>query len=256
MTTTAAERAVLVRRWERASELPLMVAAVVFLAAYAVPILHPDLPRWLLDLCRSLSWITWGLFVVDIVVRLVLADERVRYLVRHWYDVLVLALPLLRPLRLLRLIPLLSVLNRRATIRLRGRVGIYIAGGASLLAFCAALAVLDAERSTPDANISDFGDAIWWAVTTMITVGYGDHYPVTAAGRTVAFGLMIGGIALLGTVTATLASWIIETVAAEKEQAEDLQVTMQRLEDKIDRLAAESQRGLARADRAQIPLDS
>ena len=219
------------------------IAAVVFLAAYAVPILHPDLPSWLLDSCRSLSWITWGIFVVDIVVRLVLADERVRYLVRHWYDVLVLALPLLRPLRLLRLIPLLSVLNRRATIRLRGRVGIYVAGGASLLAFCAALAVLDAERSSPDANISEFGDAIWWAVTTMTTVGYGDHYPVTAAGRLVAFGLMIGGIALLGTVTATLASWLVETVAAEKSQAEDLQVTVRRLEDKIDRLAAESTRG-------------
>ena len=59
----------LMRRWERASELPLMIAAVAFLAAYAVPILDLDLPRWLLDLCRSLSWITWGLFVVDIVVR-------------------------------------------------------------------------------------------------------------------------------------------------------------------------------------------
>jgi voltage-gated potassium channel len=58
MTAAAAERAELVRRWERASELPLMIAAVVFLAAYAIPILHPDLPRWLLDLCRSLSWIT------------------------------------------------------------------------------------------------------------------------------------------------------------------------------------------------------
>jgi len=135
MTATAAERAVLVLRWERASEWPLMIAAVIFLAAYAVPILDPDLPSWLLDLCRSLSWITWGIFAGDIVVRLVLADERARYLVHHWYDVLVLALPLLRPLRLLRLIPLLSVLNRRATIRLRGRVGIYVAGGASLLAF-------------------------------------------------------------------------------------------------------------------------
>jgi voltage-gated potassium channel len=216
MTATAAERALLVRRWERASESPLMIAAVAFLAAYAIAILHPDLPSWLLDWCRSLSWITWGIFVVDILVRLLLADERVRYLVRHWYDILVLALPLLRPLRLLRLIPLLSVLNRRATIRLRDRVGIYIAGGASLLAFCAALAVLDAEWSSPDANISDFGDAIWWAVTTMTTVGYGDHYPVTTAGRLVAFGLMIGGIALLGTVTATLASWLVETVAAER----------------------------------------
>ncbi len=237
--TSAAERAVLGPRWERATEWPLMVAALVFLAAYAVPILDPNLPTWLLNLCQWLSWITWAVFVIDLVVRLALADERLRYLVGHWYDVLVIVLPLLRPLRLLRLIPLLSVLNRRAQTRLRGRVAIYIAGGASLLAFCAALAVLDVERSDPNANITDFGDAMWWAVTTMTTVGYGDRYPVTGVGRLVAFALMVGGIALLGTVTATLASWLVETVAAEKEQAEDLQVTLRRLEAKIDRLAFE-----------------
>ena len=83
-----------------------------------------------------------------------------------------------------------------------------------------------------------------------------DRYPVTAAGRLVAFGLMIGGIALLCTVTATLASWLVEAVAAENEQTEDLQVTVRRLEGKIDRLTAESERGLAQADRAQIPLDT
>jgi voltage-gated potassium channel len=239
MTTTAAERAVLSRRWERAADWPLMIAAVVFLAAYAVPVLGPNLPSWLLGMCQWMSWITWAVFVIDLVVRLALADERLRYLVRHWYDVLVIVLPLLRPLRLLRLIPLLSVLNRRAQTRLRGRVAIYVAGGASLLAFCAALAVLDVERSSPDANITDFGDAIWWAVTTITTVGYGDCYPVTGVGRLVAFALMVGGIALLGTVTATLASWLVENVEAEKEQAGDLQATVRRLEDKIDRLAAE-----------------
>jgi voltage-gated potassium channel len=143
MTTTAAERAVLSRRWERAADWPLMIAAVVFLAAYAVPVLGPNLPSWLLGMCQWMSWITWAVFVIDLVVRLALADERLRYLVRHWYDVLVIVLPLLRPLRLLRLIPLLSVLNRRAQTRLRGRVAIYVAGGASLLVFCAALAVLD-----------------------------------------------------------------------------------------------------------------
>jgi voltage-gated potassium channel len=118
----------------------------------------------------------------------------------------------------------------------------------------AALAVLDAERSSPNANISDFGDAIWWAVTTMTTVGYGDQYPVSGAGRLVAFGRMIGGIALLGTVTATLASWLVETVAAEKEQAEDLQIMVRRLEDKIDQLAEEKKGALDQADRRQIPL--
>jgi voltage-gated potassium channel len=233
------DRAVLSRRWQRATDWPLMLAAVVFLAAYAVPILAPDLPSWLLDLCRWLSWITWGIFVVDLVVRLALAEERLRYLGRRWYDLLVIVLPLLRPLRLLRLMPLLSVLNRRAQTGLRGRVAIYVAGGASLLAFVAALAVLDVEQTSPDANISDFGDAIWWAVTTMTTVGYGDHYPVTSVGRVVAFGLMLGGIALLGTVTATLASWLVESVQAEKEQAEDLQAMVQRLEAKIDLLATE-----------------
>jgi hypothetical protein len=147
---------------------------------------------------------------------LALADQRLRYLGRRWYDLVVILLPLLRPLQLLRLIPLLSVLSRRAQTGLRGRVAVYVAGGASLLAFVAAIAVLDVERSSPDANINGFGDAIWWAVTTMTTVGYGDHYPVTGIGRAVGFGLMLGGIALLGTVTATLASWLVESVAAEK----------------------------------------
>jgi voltage-gated potassium channel len=232
-------RAALRRRWESATDWPLMAAAVIFLAAYAVPVLDPTLPTWLLGLCRWLSWITWGVFVVDLVVRMALADKRKRYLVRHWYDLLVVVLPLLRPLRLFRLIPLLSVLNRRAHTGLQGRVAIYVAGGASLLAFVAALAVLDVERSSPDANITGFGDAIWWAVTTMTTVGYGDHYPVTSAGRVVAFGLMLGGIALLGTVTAILASWLVESVQAEKEQAKDLQATVRLLQAKVELLAPE-----------------
>lgn len=155
--------------------------------------------------------------------RVVLAPDRLRYLLRHWLDVIVVALPLLRPLRLLRLVPLLRVLNRRATTGLRGRLAIYVAGGAALLAFCGALTVLDAERTNPDANITGFGDAIWWAATTMTTVGYGDRYPTTGVGRLAAVALMVAGIAVLGVVTATLASWLVEQVkTSEQEQTEEL----------------------------------
>jgi hypothetical protein len=106
MTTTAAGKAVLVGAWAR--EWPLVIAALIFLAAYAVPILNRDLASWLLDSCRLLSWITWGIFVVDFPVRLFLADQRLR---PTWSGTGTTSptLPLLRPLRLLRLIPLPSV---------------------------------------------------------------------------------------------------------------------------------------------------
>jgi voltage-gated potassium channel len=201
--TDAAHRAARRARWNRVSEWPLILAALAFLAAYAIPILDPGLPRWLGALCWWTTWFTWLLFVLDYLVRLVLADSRRRFVLRHWLDLIVIALPLLRPLRLLRLVPLLSVINRRATTRLQGRVATYVVGGALLLAFVGALAELSAERQAPGATIVNFGDAIWWATTTMTTVGYGDTYPVTVIGRWVAVALMIGGVALLGTVTAT-----------------------------------------------------
>ena len=124
-----------------------------------------------------------------------------------------------------KFVRLLPTIRPHRTAR-RAGVAIYLAGGASLLPFCAALAVLEAERSSPNANITDFGDAAWWAVTTMATVGYGDRYPVTGIGRLVGFGLMVGGIALVSIVTATLMSLFVKSVQAAKKQTETLQATM------------------------------
>jgi len=153
------------------------------------------------------------------------------------FDLLVVALPLFRPLRLLRLVTLLQGVNRRASTQLRGKLVSYVAGGSALLSFCAALAVLDAERDAPDANITDFGDAMWWAITTMTTVGYGDRFPVTPTGRFAAAGLMLAGIALLGVVTATLASWLVERVSEEEaERSGDLHAELTALREQIAEL--------------------
>jgi voltage-gated potassium channel len=64
-----------------------------------------------------------------------------------------------------------------------------------------ALATLDAKRNSPGANITTFGDGLWWAATTVTTVGYGDRYPVTTEGRFVAIALKVVGIAVVGSVT-------------------------------------------------------
>ncbi len=201
-----------VRRFERRTEWPLAVLALVFLVAYAWPILEPGMPRPWRRTLELVDLVIWAVFGLEFVGRLVLAHRRWRYAARHIADVLMIALPVLRPLRLLRLLVLFRMLNRRATASLRGRVAVYIAASALLVLFCAALAMLDAERHNPSANIRTFGDALWWSASTMTTVGYGDRVPTTGEGRVVGFGLMLAGIALLGVVTASIASWLIDRV--------------------------------------------
>jgi voltage-gated potassium channel len=220
MTSISPSTDTRVERWESASEWPLTVTAVIFLIAYAWPILDTDLPHGAKTLFRTINLLAWAIFIIDYVVRLALAERRLHYWSHHLLDLAVIALPLLRPMRLLRLVMLLKAVNRTATTSLRGRIAVYVAGGTSLLLFCGALAVLDAERGHPGANIQDFGDAAWWAVVTVSTVGYGDHYPVTTEGRAVALGLMLGGIALLGVVTASIASWLIDRVQEAETAAE------------------------------------
>ena len=204
-------------RWERTAEWPLTAAALLFLAAYAWPILDPTLSGAWVNACRVVAWATWALFAVDYLARLALSADRVTFVRRHVVDLVVIALPLLRPLRLLRLLTLLSVLNRRAHSSLRGRVVVYVAGATVLVLFVASLAMLDAERAADGASIITFADSLWWAASTVTTVGYGDRFPVTGTGRLIAAGLMLGGIALLGVVTATLASWLVERVAEVEE---------------------------------------
>ena len=198
--------------WTRISEYPLAAAAALFLAAYAWPILQPRVSDAVKTTCRAVVYVVWALFAVDYVARLVLAENKGRFLIRNLLDLASILLPVLRPLRLLRLVALVRVLNRKATASLHGRVAIYLGTSTALIIFVAALAILDAERGHPHSNINGFGDALWWAASTVMTVGYGDRYPVTLSGRFVAVGLMIAGITLLGVVTASIASWLINRV--------------------------------------------
>lgn len=89
--------------------------------------------------------------------------------------------------------------------------------------------------------INTFADAVWWALTTITTVGYGDTYPVTALGRGVAVFLMIAGISLFGLLTANVAAFFVEEDTTDRTQAELVQLN-QRIERMERQLAALAQR--------------
>lgn len=208
------------KRWLDRSDWLLTLFAVLFLLAYAWPILRPQLGSGWKHVCSVVQFLAWLVFAVDYVARVTLSKDRRGYFVRHIPDLIIVTLPILRPLRLLRLVVLFRVLNRKAAASMRGQVAGYVTISAATLVVCAALAVLDAERHAHGSNITSFGNALWWAVTTVTTVGYGDHFPVTVQGRFIAVGLMIGGVALIGVVTASFAAWFIDRVRDTEVEAQ------------------------------------
>ncbi|GAA3479297.1 potassium channel family protein [Streptomyces yanii] len=206
------------RRWEQRTEVPLFVASLFFLLGYALRVLVPDHTQPWRDLALTLVLATWLLFAADYAVRIRLSGQGLRFLRTHWLDTVVLVLPLLRPLRLIQVYT--AVQRRRAQPRLSlyARVISYAGMTALLLGFSAALAVYHEEHLAPGATIRTFGDAVWWACATLTTVGYGDVVPVTPRGRTVAAGLMVCGLALLGAVTGSFSSWLVQVFTREDEK--------------------------------------
>ncbi|MBX0299326.1 potassium channel family protein [Cryobacterium sp. 1639] len=200
-------------RWQRAVDWPLTIAALLFLIAYSITVIA-DVDVATADVLRVVIVLSWALFPVSYLVEIVLARRPWQWLVRHPVNLLFVLLPLLRPLRLLRVVAHSRVFQHSAGTAFRARVLVYLAGAAILVTYIAALAVFDAERAAPNANIVSFGDSLWWAAVTITTVGYGDFTPVTLRGRGIATGLMLGGVAVLGVLTATLSSWIVQRVSA------------------------------------------
>jgi voltage-gated potassium channel len=192
--------------WKRATEWPLMVLSVVFLAAYAWEVIgNLTGPRAVLpDITMN---VVWAAFFVEYVISLAIASPKKRWFLTHLHELAVIAVPMFRPLRLLRLLSVVLMLHRGSIWAFRGRVGVYVVSTTLLLVGIASLAVLDAEQNAPKSNIHTIGDALWWSFTTITTVGYGDYFPVTLTGRLVAVGLMGSGVALLA----------IEEVAATAE---------------------------------------
>lgn len=199
------------QRWQRITYWPLVIASLAFLVAYSWQVIA-NLQGAEYVVMRTVMALTWVIFAVDYLVRLALAPRKAPWFRGHLFDLTVVVLPVLRPLRLIQAMTEIQKMSKGDALRTQASI---LAGGTVLiLIWICSLGVLDVERAAPGANILNIGDAIWWAFVTVTTVGYGDFYPVTVAGRVIAVVLMTVGIGVVGVVTATPASWFVERAAA------------------------------------------
>jgi voltage-gated potassium channel len=145
-----------------------------------------------------------------------------------------------RILRIIRLLRAIRATHKITSIILKNKlqtgVTSVILTAFLLIMFCS-IGILICEQQDPKANIKTAGDAIWWSVTTITTVGYGDKYPVTTEGRIVAMILMISGIGLFGIFSGLAASFFLgsrqQTIVHEESK---ILARLEKLEGKIDQL--------------------
>lgn len=147
-------------------------------------------------------------FILDFTLRLSKAKAKLSFVLTNWIELVSLALPFVRALRVFRLLVAVNSLQRHLVNR-QARAGATLALALPIVTAVSALAILDVERDAAGATITNFPLAIWWSIATMATVGDGNLSPVTWEGRVVATALMILGIGLFGAVAALFAATFV-----------------------------------------------
>jgi voltage-gated potassium channel len=197
------------------------------------------------DFAKAANWAIWAIFVAEMVFILWVAPRRKAALRAHWLDVTVIALTvpfvngLLASMRLVRLARLIR-LFRAGTIltRLLQREKALSSGAAfrfvALITVFVVVVAGSVEAIVETEKIHSTWDGIWWAATTVTTVGYGDAYPTTDGGRIVAIVLMFVGIGFISVLTATIASFFVKS--ERSPESEEILSALQRVEGELAEL--------------------
>jgi voltage-gated potassium channel len=218
-------------RFERQTAWAMLVLSLAIIPLLVIP-LAVDLSPTTETVFFTIDWTIWGIFAVEYGIRLYLAPAKGRFVRSNVIDLVVVVIPFLRPLRVARSTRLLRLMAA-------ARVGALLARGlkavrvvlvrhnlgysllvVTLLTLGAGVAVWAVEADEPDRNIHNVADGLWWAITTLTTVGYGDRFPISPFGRGIAVVLMIVGVGVIGLLAASLASFFLER-GGKVETSED-----------------------------------
>lgn len=189
--------------------------ALLFLFAFSYPALVDQVNSRTQNLIDGIQWTCWLAFAIDLIYGLWKAEDKKSFFKNHPLEVASVILPFLRPLRLLRVISFGGLVIQKVAIGRQFTITLKASLTALFLAYISAVQITVLEREVDGSNIKNFGDGLWWATTTVTTVGYGDRFPVTTEGRFLAALLMITGISLIGVITASVASWFVKMSSNE-----------------------------------------
>lgn len=220
-----------IRRLTRTLDVPMALLSLVFLALVVADLAAPADAPYREGLDRA-SLALWGLFVFEFLLKLAIAPARLEFLKRSWFDILVLAVPMLRILRALRAFRALRAtralkfvsLFRLGSATRRGaralaqflktsRFG-YVSAVTAVVVLVGAAAMLFLERDAEASTIRTYGDALWWSAALITTVA-SDLQPVTGGGRVLAVLMMLYSMIVFG----YLVSHAVAFIQGEKVQA-------------------------------------
>ena len=220
--------------------LVLVVAVVSLLLVLFETFLH--VPANLLPLLRDLDRAACFIFLADIGVRWRREKWAATFWRWGWIDLLA-SIPFdpafrsLQAIRIYRFIRLVRVLKKLSTLTTGTSLNeklLALPGVAVVMVLFSTMLMVEVERGAPNATIKTGGDALWWALTTVTTVGYGDTYPITTEGRIIAAVLMLIGIALFGSMSAIVTSKLI--LPKETRDHEELRKEIRELHSEIREL--------------------
>jgi len=195
------------------------------------------LPGELSSLIHMVDTCACVIFFMEFCFRLYRAESKLAYLKWGWID-LIASVPNIQALRWGRMVRVLRIIRLLRGFRSVQKVALLVfqhkaKGGAGAVLLTAVLlvtfssaSILVCEQQSPDANIKTAEEALWWSVSTLATVGYGDRYPVTTEGRVIAMVLMVAGVGMFGAVSG-LAAWVF--VGAPEGNTYELREVTERL---------------------------
>jgi voltage-gated potassium channel len=208
----------------------LFIAAVSILSVFNMLLAYiPGVDPDAINVVFIINAVLTLLFIYDFILRIATAPSRSFYFFRDfgWADLLA-CIPALRIFRMFRIYKAYRLVKKYGVQYIKTFLSTNRAAAALYILVLMVIIiiesggflVLQAERASESANITTAGDAIWWAYVTITTVGYGDRFPVTTAGRLVGIMVMTTGVAVFATFAGLISSKLLASPAKEDEEKE------------------------------------